>query len=72
MDAARLRIARSFGVDPERLLVCPTAVPVILGCWGAGPWAVYVQGLTWAEYVEFSPIATREGAVLHHPDGPRG
>jgi hypothetical protein len=69
MDVPRMRIARSLGVDPERLLVWPTIVPATFGCWGRGPWAVAVQGLTWAEYGRMTDAARRCGAVLCHPDG---
>lgn len=70
MDEARLRIARAFGVDPERLLVWPTAVPAAMGSPGPGPWAVSVQGLTWREYGRLVGEARTAGAVLCHPDGP--
>lgn len=68
VDEVRLRIARSFGIDPERLSLWPTAVPAILGSPGPGPWAVQVEGLTWAEYGQLEPAARKAGAVIVHPD----
>ena len=67
-----MKLATRWEIDPERLHLKATIIPVTFGCWGVGPVAVRVTGLTWDEYGRILPMTQPAGVVLSHPEGVHG